>query len=36
MVDDTAGHGQVGVTLEEEVDLTSCLATLVDAPDEIS
>lgn len=33
VVDDTAGHGQAGVALEVEINLTSCLAALVDTPD---
>lgn len=30
--DNTASHGQVGAVLQEQIDLTSSLATFVDAP----
>lgn len=30
--DDTASHGQVSALLQEQIDLTSSLATFIDAP----
>jgi hypothetical protein len=32
MLDDTAGNREVGAVLEVQIDLTSGLTTLVDAP----